>query len=167
MSNLAPMMSSNDTGWCTPAEVIELLSKVANIALDPCSNEHSIVGADRSISLPDDGLAAEWSCEENELIYCNPPYGREIAPWTNKCADTGVEHNVVALVPARTDTRWWQDSVSSAAAVCFWRGRLRFSGHSSPAPFPSAIVLWTWRQVTILHRFKQAFAPRGQIVGNL
>ena len=46
---------------------------------------------------------------------------------------------VVCLVPARTDTAWWHDSVIHHE-VRFIRGRLHFSG-SDRAPFPSAIVV--------------------------
>jgi hypothetical protein len=46
---------------------------------------------------------------------------------------------IVCLVPARTDTRWWHESVIQHQ-VQFIRGRLRFGGQG-PAPFPSAFVI--------------------------
>lgn len=49
---------------------------------------------------------------------------------------------VVALIPSRTDTRWWHDYVMLADEIRFIRGRLHFDGHSQGAPFPSAIVIW-------------------------
>jgi hypothetical protein len=48
---------------------------------------------------------------------------------------------VVCLVPARTDTRWWQDCCT-AGEVRFVRGRLRFGGTATGAPFPSAVVVF-------------------------
>jgi hypothetical protein len=47
---------------------------------------------------------------------------------------------IVALVPARTDTRWWHEHVAQHE-VEFLPGRLRFGGAKHSAPFPSAIVI--------------------------
>jgi site-specific DNA-methyltransferase (adenine-specific) len=47
---------------------------------------------------------------------------------------------VVALVPARTDTQWWWDSVIHHE-VRFIKGRLKFGNQTNSAPFPSAIVV--------------------------
>ena len=50
---------------------------------------------------------------------------------------------VVCLVPSRTDTAWWHDTViAGGAEVRFVRGRLRFVGAEHPAPFPSAVVIF-------------------------
>lgn len=48
---------------------------------------------------------------------------------------------VVCLVPSRTDTTWWH-KVAKRGQVIFLRGRLRFGLSSTPAPFPSAIVIF-------------------------
>jgi len=50
---------------------------------------------------------------------------------------------VVCLLPARTDTRWWQDNVPGASFVVFIRGRLRFGNATNSAPFPSALVVFS------------------------
>ena len=53
------------------------------------------------------------------------------------------------LIPARTDTRWWHDYIDGNpnASVHFINGRLKFGGAKNPAPFPSAIVIYTnWNQ---------------------
>ena len=61
---------------------------------------------------------------------------------------------VVALLPARTDTRWWQDYCMKADVIKFIKGRLKFINRElpsyredddfkvSPAPFPSAVVIF-------------------------
>lgn len=52
------------------------------------------------------------------------------------------------LIPARTDTRWWHQYIDGNpnASVHFIKGRLKFGGAKNPAPFPSAIVIFTnWR----------------------
>ena len=52
----------------------------------------------------------------------------------------------VCLVPARTDTAWWNDwVVGHATEVRFIRGRLKFGDSGNSAPFPSAIVVYDKR----------------------
>ena len=46
------------------------------------------------------------------------------------------------LIPARTDTVWWHTALSVCSCVCFIKGRLRFQGAPSSAPFPSALLYW-------------------------
>jgi len=48
---------------------------------------------------------------------------------------------VVCLVPARTDTRWWWESCRFGE-IRFIKGRVRFEGEKSGAPFPSAVVVF-------------------------
>jgi site-specific DNA-methyltransferase (adenine-specific) len=134
-------MSSARTGvgrddWCTPECVLERVRKVGRIELDPCDNAQSIVGAASSWM----GSGLEWTWRG--LAFCNPPYST-LRRWLAKCAEEargGVE--IIALVPARTDTRAWHESATTARAVCFWRGRITFVGAPHPAPFPSAVLYW-------------------------
>ena len=52
---------------------------------------------------------------------------------------------VVVLVPARTDTRWfWESVLDGARDVRLLRGRLQFEaeGATAAAPFPSAVVVY-------------------------
>jgi site-specific DNA-methyltransferase (adenine-specific) len=48
---------------------------------------------------------------------------------------------VVCLVPARTDTAWWHD-YAMHGEIQFIRGRLKFSGGKTNAPFPSAVIVF-------------------------
>ena len=50
---------------------------------------------------------------------------------------------VVMLIPARTDTSYWHDTIyPHAAAICYLKGRIRFGGSKQGAPFPSALVVF-------------------------
>ena len=122
--------------WCTPSEYVTAIRDFCNgpVALDPCSNRHSIVGAIVEFSLPEvDGLAVSW---DYPTIYVNPPYGKDrergtaIIDWLSKCADAYSQHDseVLALVPVATNTRHWKRYVFGAAsAVAFlYDTRLRF-----------------------------------------
>lgn len=70
----------------------------------------------------------------------NPPYGRTIGHWVKKAYDESRKGaTVVCLLPSRTDTAWWHD-YAMHGDVIFLRGRLKFGGAKSGAPFPSALV---------------------------
>jgi hypothetical protein len=155
--------------WQTPACVLERVRRVAPIGLDPCTRSSNPVGARRfSVAAgaaeedPEDlvdGLAQSWSgiVEPGELVYVNPPYSRGcLAAWTSKCreeARAGCE--IIALVLCDTSTKWWHEM--DPAAVCYWRGRLRFLGAPAPATFPSALVYWGARP----HHFANSLASAG------
>ncbi len=163
MANLAPLLSSVKHTWCTPQRIIDkLLQYNGSISLDPCANKDSIVHAKHELGLDwsrrwvddehyeagpaIDGLKASWNVESG-LVYVNPPYGRALPDWMRKCFEEGVNSNIsiIALVPARTDTRWfhnWCTPGQTSDAVCFLYGRLTFLGAKHPAPFPSMLVYY-------------------------
>ena len=84
-----------------------------------------------------DGLSQKW----DGLVYCNPPYGRKLGVWLERCADHG---SAIALVFARTDTAAFHLHVwPKASAMLFIKGRLTFhypdgsaprTGHNSGGP---------------------------------
>ena len=75
-------------------------------------------------------------------MFCNPPYGREIAAWVKKAFEESQKPDtcVVMLLPVRTDTAWFHDYVLGEADIHFLRGRLHYGGAENPAPFPSMLV---------------------------
>ena len=67
----------------------------------------------------------------------------------------------ILLTNNNTDTRWFHDYVwQKAVAVCFWRGRLKFSGADSGAPFPNAVAYYG----PCPFLFETAFASAGKVV---
>jgi hypothetical protein len=131
--------SSATSEHYTPKEIIEAaVDCMGAIDLDPCSNSHEdpVVPAAQHFTVEDDGLSRAW----HGRVYMNPPYGRQIGAWIEKLCweyTRGSTTQAIALVPARTDTRWW--SLLRNYPVCFVRGRLTFGGNSNSAPFPSAV----------------------------
>lgn len=157
----AGLASSDRPDWNTPENVLALIRRFGVIGLDPCSNANSLVGAAEEWSLERDGdsLPKDWT--GYGLIYVNPPYGSEIVPFARKMQDEGKRGaEIIALLPARTDARWWQHHITSARAVCFWKGRLKFLGAPSSAPFPSALAYWGPRP----ERFADFFGDAGWVV---
>ena len=66
--------------------------------------------------------------------------------FVKKAHDQWLENNctTVALLPARTDTKWFHNYIYEPATIIFIKGRLKFEGGEklAPAPFPSMIVIW-------------------------
>jgi site-specific DNA-methyltransferase (adenine-specific) len=147
-------MSSARTGtgrddWQTPLAIVDRIHTVfGGIELDPCGAPDNPTRA--SVWWEANGLSF-WDSLPG-LIYVNPPYSQARA-WLAHCSEYGGQGaEVLALVPARTDTRAWHDFVfSTAVAVGFVSGRLRFrqpgsEAPTNPAPFPSAFVYWGARE---------------------
>jgi hypothetical protein len=112
----------------------------------------------------DNGLTADWQlwARGHGLVYMNPPYGRELAAWMSKAEDESLYGTeIIALVPARPDTRWFQGACQQKGGqtptILFWKGRLKFKGAPACAPFPSALFYWGPRH----ERFCEVFAGKG------
>lgn len=132
-----PYLMSRTDNWATPPSLFRLLDAQFAFTLDPCANASNATCA-RYYTVDDDGLSKCW---DGERVFMNPPYGRRIGAWMQKAATS--KALVVALVPSRTDTKWWHEYVVHGGGIpLFLKGRLRFGDGSSPAPFPSAIVLY-------------------------
>ncbi|MDL2264639.1 phage N-6-adenine-methyltransferase [Synergistaceae bacterium OttesenSCG-928-I11] len=135
----ALMFSSRTDEWETPAQLFEGLNEEFCFSLDVCASCCN-KKCESFYSRKEDALKQEWS----GICWMNPPYGREIWRWVQKAYESSRNGaTVVCLLPARTDTSWWQDYViPHADEVRFIRGRLKFSGSRHNAPFPSAIVIF-------------------------
>ncbi len=112
MKGQAPIFSAATGKWATPAATYDALDAEFGFTLDPCPID------DAERVMENDGLARSWG---GHRVYCNPPYG---------------------LLPARTDTAWWHDYAMGADEIRFIRGRLRFGGATSGAPFPSVVLVY-------------------------
>jgi phage N-6-adenine-methyltransferase len=143
--------SSVHHGWHTPPALLGALYPIVGgmFDLDPCSpvrrGSAAPVRARTRFTAEDDALSRPWRAA---TVFINPPYGRQLAVWVAKARDeclAGRAGLIIALVPARTDTRWWHDSIAGSADVWMLKGRLAFGDGSVPAPFPSAIVVWSAR----------------------
>lgn len=135
----AAVFSSASVEWETPREVFEALDAEFHFTLDPCST-HENAKCAKHYTREEDGLAQDWT---GETVFCNPPYGREMPQWIEKCFRHGAGGGVaVMLIPARTDTRAFHEFIYHKAEVRFIRGRLKFGGSKNSAPFPSMIVIF-------------------------
>ena len=140
----AACLSSRDQAWQTPSTLLVAILAAADreaFDLDPCSpRADGPVPALTRWTETDDGLARAWS---GGLVFVNPPYSRSLPKWVAKCAqEAAAGAIVIGLVPSRTDTRWWHDSVAGRADIIMLKGRLKFGNGKGSAPFPSALIVW-------------------------
>ena len=141
------MFSNKNNAWCTPRDFFDELNKEFNFTLDPCCLPKSAL-CSKFFTPEEDGLVQSW---DNEIVFCNPPYGREIGKWVKKASEAtgGV---VVMLIPSRTDTKYFHQYIYNKAEIRFIKGRLKFvdmdyvgreeDRKMSPAPFPSMVVIF-------------------------
>lgn len=126
--------------WETPKAFFDQLNRLFGFTLDACaSSENAKVG--NYYTVEQNALTQEWQ----GVVWCNPPYGREQVKFIQKAYDESVKHGstVVCLIPARPDTKVWQDLIfAKADQVCFIKGRLKFGNSKDAAPFPSALIVF-------------------------
>lgn len=120
MNNI--LFSKNSDNWATPKILYNYYTK--NNYFDPCPL-YSVF----------DGLEIEWKNKN----FVNPPYSK-IKDFVNKAIE---EHKkgkeVVLLIPARTDTKYFRKLVDYGCIIEFITGRLHFN-ESNSAPFPSCLI---------------------------
>ncbi len=138
--NIQATLSSKDMTWGTPQDFFDKLNEEFNFTLDPCATPET-AKCKRFFTPEIDGLKQSW---DNEVVFCNPPYGREIGKWVKKSSEArgGV---VVMLIPARTDTKYFHEYIYKKSEIRFIKGRLKFVGKqkgSGSAPFPSMLVIF-------------------------
>ena len=132
--------SSETNEWSTPIDLYNSLDEIYNFTLDPCSTKEN-AKCDKFFTIEDNGLIQDWS---NEIVFMNPPYGREIKDWVKKAYEESLKGaTVVCLIPSRTDTKYWHDYIFPySREITFLKGRLKFGNSKNSAPFPSAIIVF-------------------------
>ncbi len=151
MSFLQRAREATDT-WLTPPEILKELGR---FDLDPCASPEPRpwATADKSISLPEDGLQARW----HGRVWINPPYGSQAGKWIGRLREHGCG---TALVFARVETVFFQKHVlGGATAILFLAGRLRFchaNGRpaAETAPAPSVLAAYGKEDADKLQRAK-------------
>lgn len=133
---LPPGGKTRTDDWSTPPDLRAALQHEFSFTRDACP---LVDGASAGMPLfGTDALLDSWA---GQRVFCNPPY-RSITPWLMKAREADL---AVFLVPARTDTAWWHEHAMHADEVRFLRGRLRFGGSKTSAPFPSVILVYRKR----------------------
>lgn len=133
-----------DSRFTPPDFMAGIYAAFGKIDLDPCGHVLSPVIARRRILLSEggDGLADDWS---GGLAFMNPPFS-ELLKWLRRAHDqwqAGNVQTVVCLVPVRTDSAWFHETLRANADIYLLKGRVRFlntHGKGQHTPF-SLMVL--------------------------
>lgn len=138
-STTAVHFASQRMDWPTPLALFTALHAEFAFTVDACASDENAT-VPRYWTERDEGLMQPW---HGERVWMNPPYGRQLARWMEKADnEQDAADLIVALVPSRTDTRWWHEYAMQADEIRFLRGRLRFGDAVNNAPFPSCLVIW-------------------------
>lgn len=102
--------------------------------LDPCCRVET-AKATQYYDQSHDGLRQPWFGK----VFLNPPYSKP-TPWLEKALKETVEKRVslvVALLPVRTDTKWFHNLVLGRCELRFMKGRIKWIGwQGTPIPAP-------------------------------
>jgi len=155
----APFMSGSGT-WETPDDLYNNLNGFFRFNIDAAANKTNTKCGTYYRKRPEpkqghryvnqkevDGIVDEWPVHQGDVVWCNPPYGRDIGKWLDRgyeASENGA--TVVFLLPARTDTHWFH-SYSKIGEVWLFKGRIKFMGAQASAPFPSMLLIFDGDQV--------------------
>jgi site-specific DNA-methyltransferase (adenine-specific) len=141
MARTDVMFSSRSDSWATPQSLYDELNAEFGFTLDPCADDENHK-CEKYYTKEQDGLKQDWS---GERVFCNPPYGKEVKLWVQKCFEEvycGSCELAVMLLNVRTDTQWFHGYIYNRAEVRFLKGRLSFGDGENRAPFPSMIAVF-------------------------
>lgn len=141
--------NAETTSWFTPKWIVERLGE---FDLDPCgSPKHKI--ANIIFHYPEqNGLHEPWFGR----VWLNPPYGKECHAWIRKLARHG---NGIALIFARTDAEWFQNTAGLFDGVFFLKGRISFlradiMSETNPAGAPSCFFIAGQENLKYFEKFQ-------------
>jgi phage N-6-adenine-methyltransferase len=135
---LKSLMTNDSDEWSTPQDFFDFVNSEFNFTMDGAATAENTKCSDFSIDF------LNFKSDIRQRIWLNPPYSRN-AEFLKKASDLANNppyHLVVCLIPARTDTKYWQEWVATAREVRLLKGRLKFGNAKASAPFPSALVIF-------------------------
>ena len=117
--------SHNTDNWKTPSELMKALLELGWIDTFPFMSVY-------------DELQKNYN---NQKLFVNPPYSqmRLVVGWIEDQIKRG--NQILLLIPARTDTKYFHKLLIWNPTIFFIQGRLKFNDTNSSAPFPS-IIMW-------------------------
>jgi site-specific DNA-methyltransferase (adenine-specific) len=160
--------------WYSPNAVLTLVRQVigGEISLDPasCPEANKMVRAQRIFTQADDGLAQDWTAPS---VFLNPPFARihgnsltgEFITKADREIAAGHVAEIFALVPGRTESRWF-DRIWAWDAICFFNRRLKFHHGDVTAPgkavgYRGCVMAYRGPNVA---RFRTLFSAMGHVV---
>lgn len=115
---------STSDDWATPKWLYNKI--LENNYLDPCP-----------LHCKENNLLKSY---KNQRLYINPPFSK-ISIWIDWAIDqynNGCE--IIFLMPARTDTKYFHKILKYNPTIIFLKGRLEFNDCGVKAPFPTILL---------------------------
>ncbi len=129
---------SNTVEWETPPNLFNPLNDEFGFTLDVAATIEN-AKCEKFWTIQDDGLKMPW----NGTCWLNPPYGRDVPKWLERALTESYHGTIiVALVPARTNTKWFHDLCLKVAEVRFVCGRPKFGDSDHGLPLPLAVIIY-------------------------
>ena len=163
--------NSEKKDWNTPPKYIIPITDFfgGKIELDPCSNQHSLVGAINNYFYPEkDGLLENWNFSS---VFVNPPYGKSngksLYDWILKGLNEydKYQSEIIFLIPVATNTRHFKQLIfKKFSSICFLEDtRLKFynEGEEDAKGAPMACCLcYLGNRIT---KFEKQFSQFGKV----
>ena len=80
-NNMAYIDKAKTDEWETPQYLFDQLNDEFHFTIDVCSTDEN-AKCEKHYTKQDDGLSKDWT---GEVVWCNPPYGRQMPLWVHKC----------------------------------------------------------------------------------
>lgn len=161
------VQNTGNNEWYSPGDLVEAArSFMGGFDCDPASSAiaNRTVQAATFYTAADDGIRQlRWG----DRVWMNPPYARGLI--NSFAADVarryraGEVTEACVLVNNATETAWFDDLASDAAAVCLLRRRVRFvrpDGTPSESPLQGQVVVYLGPSVS---SFTAAYRPHGRV----
>lgn len=154
--------------WCTPPDLIEDARTVLEtIDTDPASNDYAqtYIRATIVYNKEDDGLSKDWSGR----VWLNPPYSAGlIDKYISKAIleYAAYHHTTGGLILTNncTETRWFQELLSTGIPVCLLRRRVQFLMGGKSYGSRQGQAVFAYGDSDLLARFRGVFGKRGTIL---
>lgn len=132
--------------WATHWDFFKPLNEEFKFTVDGAADAEN-KKLKRFFSAKEDGLKQDWS---NEVVWCNPPYGRGVPDWLKKGKESAKQNCIsVFLIPSRTNTIWFHKLCMTADEIRFVKGRPKFYNFASDdkeaahgLPVPLCLVIY-------------------------
>ena len=129
--------------WATPWDLFGAIeARYGTFTTDVCADHRNTKVPDNYYSIEQDGLGQVWT----GLCFANPPYGSDAGRFARKSVQAARAGAPVVMLPfARSDTRWWHETVPHASELVLLRGRVSFERpgqKSAAAPMASCLLVF-------------------------
>ena len=153
--------------WYTPPDMTEAArATMGSIDLDPCSIVSNPTGARLFYTSETNGLDKDWFGN----VWLNGPFGEGFVRWMHKANvefASGRVSQMICLIPAWTNGKWFQSFGDKGVSLCFPRPIRFINGLTlepgKPAMSPNVIVYLGHRH----DEFAQQFGQFGLVVRGL